>query len=79
MNELNDSVAVATGAFENMARNNAPMLCRSFAAVEVSEILGQWRWDGGFSNQEIAAALAPMRARSREMVPRCSLKTSLCA
>lgn len=49
------------------ACGNAPMLCRSFAAVEVSEILGQWRWDGGFSNQEVAAALASMRARSREM------------
>ena len=45
----------------------AMFMRRSFAAAEVSELLGEWRWDGGFSNQEIAAALAPMRARSRDM------------
>lgn len=45
----------------------APVMRRSFAAVEVSDIIGAWTWDGGFSNQEIAAALAPMRARSRDM------------
>lgn len=44
-----------------------PAMRRSFAAVEVSDMLGAWTWDGGFSNQEIASALAPMRARSREM------------
>ena len=48
-------------------QGGAAVLHRSFAAVEVSELLGAWRWDGGFSNQEIAAALAPMRARSRDM------------
>ena len=47
--------------------SGAMFMRRSFAAAEVSELLGQWRWDGGFSNQEIAAALAPMRARSRDM------------
>lgn len=51
----------------DMTHSAASALRRSFAAVEVSEIIGNWTWDGGFSNQEIAAALAPMRARSREM------------
>jgi len=41
--------------------------CRSFAAADVSRILGGWRWDGGFSNDEIAAQLGTLRARSREM------------
>lgn len=41
--------------------------CRSFAAAEVSRTLGQWRWDGGFSNQEISSCLASIRARSRDM------------
>ena len=45
----------------------APAMRRSFAAVEVSDVLGAWTWDGGFSNQEVASALAAMRARSREM------------
>lgn len=40
---------------------------RAFAAAEVSRLLGAWRWDGGFSNQEIASSLATIRARSREM------------
>ena len=45
----------------------ARLLTRSFAAAEVSELLGEWRWDGGFSNQEIPASLATMRSRSRDM------------
>ncbi len=40
---------------------------RMFAAAEVSRILKPWIWDGGFSNTEIAAALATIRARSRDM------------
>jgi hypothetical protein len=32
-------------------------LVRSFSAAEVSRILSPWKWDGGFSNTEIAAAL----------------------
>lgn len=40
---------------------------RSFAACEVSETLGPWHWDGGFSNQEISMALASMRSHSRDM------------
>lgn len=40
---------------------------RSFAAAEVSRVLGAWRWDGGFSNQEVSSALATIRARSRDM------------
>ena len=46
---------------------SAQMMRRSFAAAEVSELLGQWKWDGGFSNQEIASSLASIRARSRDM------------
>ena len=40
---------------------------RMFAAAEVSRTLRPWIWDGGFSNTEIAASLALIRARSREM------------
>ena len=40
---------------------------RMFAAAEVSRILRPWIWDGGFSNAEVAAALAAIRARSRDM------------
>lgn len=40
---------------------------RSFAACEVSQVLGAWKWDGGFSNQEISASLAVMRSRSRDV------------
>lgn len=40
---------------------------RMFAAAECSRLLRPWTWDGGFSNGEISAALATIRARSREM------------
>lgn len=40
---------------------------RMFSAAEVSRLLRPWIWDGGFSNGEIAAALATVRARSRDM------------
>ena len=40
---------------------------RMFAAAECSRLLNPWIWDGGFSNQEIAASLAIIRQRSREM------------
>ncbi len=51
------------------APNASPRLyARSFAAVEVSDIIGEWKWDGGFSNQEVANSLAVMRSRSREMM-----------
>ena len=64
------------GLFSRLKRNNrreaermavAHAMSRSFAAAEVSGMLGEWRWDGGFSNQEIAASLPVMRARSRDM------------
>lgn len=42
-------------------------LVRSFSAAEVSRILEPWKWDGGFSNTEIAAALSAIRNRSRDM------------
>ena len=38
---------------------------RMFAAAECSRLLNPWIWDGGFSNQEIAASLAIIRQRSR--------------
>lgn len=56
--------------FKRKAQQQLPVMhgyCRSFAAAEVSRVLGPWQWDGGFSNQEIASALASIRARSREM------------
>ena len=40
---------------------------RSFAAAEQSRILAPWTFDGGFSNGEVASALALIRARSRDM------------
>jgi len=40
---------------------------RMFAAAECSRMLNPWIWDGGFSNQEIAAQLAIVRQRSRDM------------
>lgn len=40
---------------------------KSFAAAEVSTILGPWKWDAGFSNDEIAHALTTIRTRSRDM------------
>lgn len=40
---------------------------RMFSAAEVSRLLRPWIWDGGFSNAEVAAALAAIRARSRDM------------
>lgn len=40
---------------------------RMFAAAECSRLLAPWKWDGGFSNQEIAAQLAIVRQRSRDM------------
>ena len=42
-------------------------ICRAFSAAEVSRLLKPWTWDGGFSNQEVAAGLALIRARSRDM------------
>lgn len=42
-------------------------ICRAFAAAEVSRILAPWTFDGGFSNQEVSAALNTIRKRSREM------------
>jgi len=40
---------------------------RGFAAAEVGRMLGGWKWDNGFSNDEIRAQLTTVRARSREM------------
>ena len=40
---------------------------RMFAAAECSRLLRPWTWDGGFSNADVAAGLAVIRARSRDM------------
>lgn len=40
---------------------------RMFAAAECSRLLRPWIWDGGFSNADVAAGLAVIRARSRDM------------
>ena len=40
---------------------------RSFAAAQTDRLLANWRWDGGFSAQEIRTQLASMRSRSREL------------
>lgn len=40
---------------------------RAFAAAECSRLLRPWTWDGGFSNADVAAGLAVIRARSRDM------------
>lgn len=47
------------------ARRNRFM--RAFAAAECSRLLRPWTWDGGFSNADVAAGLAVIRARSRDM------------
>lgn len=40
---------------------------RSFGAAQVDKILAPWRWDEGFSNNEVGGQLAEIRARSRDM------------
>lgn len=40
---------------------------RSFAAAEQSRLLSPWTFDGGFSNQDVAASLSTIRSRSRDM------------
>lgn len=40
---------------------------RGFAAAQVDRLLAGWKWDGGFSAQEITSSLAVIRSRSREM------------
>lgn len=44
-----------------------PQIFRAFAAAEVSRILNPWKWDGGFSNSEVATSLVSIRSRSRDM------------
>lgn len=52
---------------ESSAAPERNRLVRSFAAAEVSRLLKPWKWDGGFSNTEVAAALTTIRHRSRDM------------
>jgi len=40
---------------------------RGFAAAETDRMLANWRYDGGFTSQEISAHLGTIRARSRQM------------
>lgn len=40
---------------------------RSFEAAAMMREVGQWKWDGGFANSEIIAALPVIRSRSRDM------------
>jgi len=47
--------------------NPDPASMRSFAAAQVSRLVGDWTWDAGFSNSEIGASLATIRARARDM------------
>lgn len=42
-------------------------MLRSFSAAAIQRIIGPWKWDGGFSNDEVANALTTIRARSRDM------------
>lgn len=55
------------GLFKRRKVATTPHVCRAFAAAEVSRILAPWKWDGGFSNQEVATGLVAIRARSRDM------------
>lgn len=40
---------------------------RAFAAAQVNRLLGPWKWDCGFANDDIRAQLVTLRARSRDM------------
>lgn len=56
------------GLFKKKSRaSRRPFFARSFAAAQVSQQLAPWSFDGGFSNSEIGAQLATIRARSRDM------------
>ncbi|MFA5264848.1 MAG: phage portal protein [Opitutaceae bacterium] len=49
------------------SRRRGGIAMRGFAAAEVDRLLAGWKWDGGYSAQEITAQLPLMRSRSREM------------
>lgn len=42
-------------------------LLRSFTIASTSRLLAPWKWDGGFSNREVKAALSRARSRARDM------------
>lgn len=52
---------------KSRAQGGRGRLVRAFAAAECSRLLRPWTWDGGFSNADVAAGLAVIRARSRDM------------
>lgn len=40
---------------------------RSFSAAVVDRLVADWKYDGGFTNNEVLSALPSMRSRSRDM------------
>ena len=48
-------------AFAQMAET------RSFSAAVVDRLVADWKYDGGFTNNEVLSALPSMRSRSRDM------------
>lgn len=52
---------------KSASRKGRAFSVRSFAAAQTDRLLAGWKWDGGFSAQEVASGLATIRARSREM------------
>jgi lambda family phage portal protein len=49
------------------SRKGAALSFRAFAAAQVGRMLGPWKWDSGFSNDEVRMQLATVRSRSRDM------------
>ena len=52
------------------AANNAIaefMRQRSFEAAQFTRTIGEWKWDGGFSNTDVLGSLPVIRSRSRDM------------
>ena len=54
-------------ANKSEAAGRGVMSVRAFAAAEVTRTLAPWKFDGGFSNAEVAAGLSVIRSRSRDM------------
>ena len=52
---------------KKQASRSRNIAVRGFAAAQVDRLLAGWKWDGGFSSQEITSQLAVLRSRSREM------------
>ena len=52
---------------EPKQRGRQSFSVRNFAAAQTDRLLSGWKWDGGFSAQEIRGQLATIRSRSREL------------